>query len=159
MSSVVIVHTIFGVLSLIAGATNLSMTKGTKLHRRIGWIYAGSMYLLLFTSFFIYDAFGRFGVFHILSILSGVGLTIALYFPLFRKYHSHWIAHHYVWIAYSYIGLVMATGSHFIDMLPHWPFGIRAFLFWGLPFIIGSILIFGPGKRTLRRVAERFKAV
>lgn len=156
MRSIVVVHTIFGVLSLIAGATNLSMTKGTKLHRRIGWIYAGSMYFLLFTSFFIYDAFGRFGVFHILSIFSGVGLTIALYFPLFRQYHSHWIAHHYVWIAYSYIGLVMATGSHFIDMLPHWPFGIRAFLFWGLPFIIGSILIFGPGKRTLRKVTEQF---
>jgi uncharacterized membrane protein len=84
MSQIIIVHTLFGVISHITGTVNLLMTKRTRLHRRIGWIYAGSMYLLLFSSFFIYDAFGQNGVFHVLSVLSGADLTIALYFPLLR---------------------------------------------------------------------------
>lgn len=91
---IVPVHTTFGVIALAAGAMNLLRRKGTHRHRQIGWIYAGAMYALLFTSFFIYEAFGQFGVFHILSIFSGVTLTVALYFPLRRWHHPHWMAHH-----------------------------------------------------------------
>lgn len=65
MSPIIFIHTILGVLALTAGATNLIMTKGTKIHRRIGWFYGGSMYLLLFTSFFIMNYSGA-SVFFIL---------------------------------------------------------------------------------------------
>jgi hypothetical protein len=75
------------------------------------------MYLLIGTSFFIYEVFGSFGAFHILAIVSGVTLTLGLYFP------------------------------------PQWPFWVGALAFWGLPFLIGTLLIYRQRKRLLERYA------
>lgn len=156
---IVPVHTAFGVIALVAGGANLLRRKGTSRHRQIGWIYAGAMYALLLTSFFIYEAFGQFGVFHVLSIFSGVTLTVALYFPLRRWHHPHWMAHHYMWISYSYIGLVMATGSHLMDAVPGWPFAVRAFLFWGVPWLAGTVMAFAWLRRILAQAAATLATV
>ncbi len=42
---------------------------------------------------------------------------------------------------YSYVRLVMALGSHFFKVLSGLPLNWRAALLWGLPFIVGTILI------------------
>ena len=147
------VHTLFGVVALIAGAWNLTTTKGTRRHRLVGWTYVGSMVGLILTSFAIFELFGGFGPFHALSLVSGATLALAVYFPLRRAHHPGWMEHHYFWIAYSYVGLVMATGSHlFAYGPPGWPGWARALLYWGAPFIIGSALIFGQRTRVLRQL-------
>ena len=151
-------HTFLGIVALIAGAWNLLARKGTRLHRLVGWIYAGSMILLIFTSFFIFDLFGGFGPYHAMALVSGGALVLALYFPLRRRYHQHWLRHHYMWITFSYVGLVMATGSHFFAYLSSWPFWSRAVLFWGLPYVVGSLLIYGQRKRILETTRKRIKA-
>jgi uncharacterized membrane protein len=149
---IIIVHTVFGVVALLSGAWNLFRPKGTKTHRRVGWVYAISMYTLVLTSFAIFEVFGRFGAFHILALVSGGTLSVALYFPLFRRAKPDWMEHHYFWITYSYVGLVMATGSHLFERFPNLHYGIRAGLFWALPLLIGTLLIFGRKQRILASV-------
>jgi len=108
-------HTFLGAIALISGAANIATTKGTKIHKFIGWIYAGSMSGLILTSFAIFDLFGGFGPFHIMSMISGGTLALAIYFPLRRDKHKNWLEHHYMWIPWSYVGLLMATGSHLFE--------------------------------------------
>lgn len=152
LKMVVALHTAFGVVALLSGAWNLLRPKGTARHPRIGWIYTFSMYLLIFTSFFIFEVFGRFGAFHVLALVSGTTLTLALYFPLRRQTHPAWLEHHYFWISYSYVGLVMATGSHLFDSLPALHYALRILLFWGLPAGVGTALIFGRKRQTIQQV-------
>lgn len=132
------------------------MRKGTRRHRLVGWIYVGAMVLLILTSFTIFELTGGFGSYHVMSIVSGGTLALAIYFPLRRRHHGGWMEHHYFWIAYSYVGLVMATGSHFFQYGPlGWPFWARALLYWGLPLAVGSALIFGRKDRILERTRAR----
>jgi uncharacterized membrane protein len=150
------IHTLFGFLALIAGAWNLIAMKGTRRHRLVGWVYVGSMAGLLLTSFGIFELFGGFGPFHIMSLLAGGALALAIYFPLRRERYEHWIVHHYVWITYSYVGLVMATGSHLFDYGPAgWSFWSQAALYWGVPYVVGSALIFGRRDAILTRLRRR----
>jgi uncharacterized membrane protein len=146
------VHTALGIIALASGAWNLSATKGTARHRFVGWVYAGSMFGLIGTSFGIFELFAGFGPFHVMSIVSGGTLALALYFPLQRAHYEHWFEHHYMWITWSYVGLVMATGSHLFQYgPPGWPFWARAALYWGLPCGAGAALIFGRRNEMLRR--------
>jgi hypothetical protein len=110
------------------------------------------MYMLVVTSFAIFEVFGGFGAFHVLALVSGGTLSFALYFPVFRRSHPDWMEHHYFWITYSYVGLLMATGSHLFKHFPNLHYGIRAGLFWGLPMAIGTTLIFRRKQRILARV-------
>lgn len=145
-------HTILGVIALVSGAFNLATVKGTKRHRLVGWIYAGSMGALILTSFAIFDLFGGFGPFHIMSIISGVTIALAIYFPLQRHKYKNWLEHHYMWITWSYVGLVMATGSHLFEYgPPGWSSSARAILYWGMPCLIGAILIYWNKKRLLKQ--------
>ncbi len=149
---IITIHTLFGLGALLAGAWNLLATKGTRRHRLVGWTYVGAMAGLVLTSFAIYDNYGRFGAFHVLSLVSGATLAMAMSYPLFRRNDPSWMESHYVWIGYSYIGLWMAIGSHFLQYVPTWPTAIQLLVFWGLPLGIGSALLFGQKRRTLARL-------
>ncbi|MCS6916161.1 MAG: hypothetical protein NZM08_00550, partial [Chitinophagales bacterium] len=46
--------------------------KGSRLHRRIGRVYAISMLVLLITAFLIYRLFGGWGLFYWLAVLAAV---------------------------------------------------------------------------------------
>ncbi len=153
---IITIHTVAGIVALICGAWNLLSRKGTRRHRLVGWLYAVAMYVLIATSFFIYELFGQFGAFHVLAIVSGVTLSLALYFPLRRDRYPGWLVHHYFWMGYAYVGLVMATGSHLFDYFPRLPFAAGAFLFWGVPFIVGTILIQRQRKRVLAPLIEHY---
>jgi len=149
------IHTIFGIIALITGAWNLTTQKGTKRHRFVGWVYAISMFCLIGTSFSIFELFGDFGPFHVMSLVSGVTIFLALYFPLRRNLYANWLEHHYMWITWSYVGLIMATGSHLFQYGPAgWPFWTRAVLYWGLPCVIGATLIFGWRNTMLERFSN-----
>ncbi|WP_349354359.1 DUF2306 domain-containing protein [Gracilimonas sp. BCB1] len=145
-------HTLMGAIALLSGAFNLVTTKGTKTHRIMGWTYVLSMGALIITSFAIFDLFGGFGPFHVMSMISGVTIALAVYFPLRRHKHKNWLEHHYMWISWSYVGLLMATGSHLFEYGPEgWSGLARAFLYWGLPCIVGASIIYWNKKRLLTK--------
>lgn len=46
-------HTASGILALVTGTAIAFSQKGTTLHRKVGWVYAGSMYGLCLSSLLI----------------------------------------------------------------------------------------------------------
>ena len=48
-------HTIAGLLATLVGAAQLWLTKGTVLHRRLGYVWAGLIVFVALTGFFIFE--------------------------------------------------------------------------------------------------------
>ncbi|MFT4537433.1 MAG: putative membrane protein [Saprospiraceae bacterium] len=151
---ILIIHTVSSVLALIAGALIFLSPKGTAIHKKTGYLYAVSLVILLFTSFGLFSLFGNFGVYHVLTMVSLLTLAIALYFPLAGRNKNNWVEQHLIWMGYSYIGLIMAAGSHLFSVFPEWPDWLRMSIFWGLPYIVGSILIFKNRVNTAKKALE-----
>ena len=49
-------HTVTGVLATLVGAAQLWLTKGTVLHRRLGYVWAGPIVFVALTGFFIFES-------------------------------------------------------------------------------------------------------
>ncbi|MBR9847428.1 MAG: hypothetical protein GYB35_15575, partial [Algicola sp.] len=90
---ILIIHTIFSILALLVGIIFL-FPKGTKQHKKIGYIYSVSIVMCVLTSFGLFNLFGSFGVYHVLSIVSFLTLMIALYFPIYGRTSKNWILKH-----------------------------------------------------------------
>jgi uncharacterized membrane protein len=153
---ILIIHTAFSILALLAGIIFL-LPKGTRKHKKIGYVYTTSMVICVVTSFGLFNLWGSFGVYHVLSIVSFLTLMIALYFPLFGRKNNNWIVLHSIWMGYSYVGLIMAAGSHLFGVFPNWPNWLRIGLFWVIPYVIGSILIFRNKDGAAKKAASNIK--
>jgi uncharacterized membrane protein len=79
-----LIHLISGIVALVFGGLVILMKKGTKIHKRIGYVYAFSMTVLILSSFGIYRLFGKFGLFHYLSLVSTFSLVAGM-LPMFKK--------------------------------------------------------------------------
>ena len=141
-----IFHTATSVLALVAGFPIFFSTKGTTFHKRWGKIYVASMLSLCISSFWLTSTTPfteGFDVFHVMAIAS-LGTVIGGVLPMLARHRfPGWFEMHYFFMLYSYVGLVMALGSHFFEYLPEVHPGIRALLFWGVPGLVGTILIYG----------------
>ena len=145
----IIFHGVLGLIALITGTLILLLQQGTRLHKKIGRVYVASIYLLCLISFFIFELFGRYGVFHIFSMVS-IGAVTAGIIPLLRKDRG-WYKRHFENMLWSYFGLVLATCSHFFgsvfvflksqefSAVATWVF--TAVIVWGIPHLIGVPLI------------------
>ncbi|SRR6056297_3986942 len=143
-------HTLVSITALLSGGVIFFFTKGTALHRKIGLTYVLMMALSLSTSFFIYEMFEGFGPFHVMSFISILTISIGMYFPLFGRNVSGWPIHHYFWMSYSYVGLWMALMSHFIEYFPPgWSGFLKACVAWGVPYLLGSAVIFANKERMI----------
>jgi len=164
MSPTTLFHTVCGLLALVAGAVVVGAQKGTRFHRAAGWIYVGSMALLCATSFLIYELFESFGPFHAAAVVSSISIVGGIVAPLFRsRIGEAWLEVHYKFMLWSYVGLVMATGSHFFEVLGPWfstytPLnGLGSLLAtttvcWILPAAVGAYFIYGRKHAILSRV-------
>lgn len=118
MSTLGLIHTIFGVLALLAGTAVIFLRKGTRWHRTLGHIYFTNMLALNISALFIYRLFGGFGPFHWLALISLISL-IAGMVPLFtRRPQGGWLTLHASFINGSYVGLVAATAAEITSRLP-----------------------------------------
>lgn len=154
MDALSLFHTACGFAALLSGGFVVWMRKGTATHRRMGWTYVAAMALLCGTSFFIYELFGGFGAFHIAALVSSVSVLGGMLAPLLRRHiGAQWLEAHYKFMLWSYVGLVMATGSHFFELLAplfhrHTALGFTgsliatALVCWGLPAAVGGYLIY-----------------
>ena len=48
-------HTVAGILASLVGAAQLWLTKGTVLHRRLGYVWVGLIVFVALTGFFIFE--------------------------------------------------------------------------------------------------------
>ena len=116
-NNVGLIHLIFSVLAVITGTSVLIQKKGTINHRKMGYLYTFSMIGVLVTSFFMYNLFGRFGIFHGLALVSMVTLLGGLLPMLLRKPKSY-ITMHYNFMFWSVFGLYGALIAEILVRIP-----------------------------------------
>ena len=151
-SNLGIIHTVVAVVAMVSGGWVLVQRKGGRLHKKIGYIYVGSMLLMIFTAFGIYRLFGGFGMFHFLALVSFFTLLGGMYPALKRG--PDWLAQHYKLMSWSVAGLYAAFVAEV---------AVRFFPpnYFGLIVAVGSALVIGTsfyliyGKR--RHVLEKYK--
>ena len=110
-------HLLFSILALLMGTIVLVKDKGTLSHKRAGYLYTFSMLGLIITAFMIYRLFGKFGIFHWLSILSLVTLLGGIV-PMLLKKPKHYISLHLSFMYWSVIGLYAAACAETLVRIP-----------------------------------------
>ena len=87
------IHLFFAIIAMVTGLVVIFQTKGTLLHKRIGYVYVLNMLALNISSFFISN-FNGFSIFHFFAIVSLVTIFGGMYPALKRS--KNWIYKHYI---------------------------------------------------------------
>ena len=143
MSSIGLIHTVFAVLALVTGAVIVFAEKGSRFHRRTGWVYVASMVAMNGTGLVIFRLFGGFGPFHVAALLS-LATVIAGLVPVIRHRPVHgWLERHYTFMAYSYVGLVAAAASEIGTRMP------GSVFWWAV--LLATLAVIAVGVTVVRR--------
>lgn len=142
------VHLLAAFLATISGTAVLAMRKGTRRHKQLGYVYVLAMALLNITALFIYTLTGRFGVFHVGAILSG--LTVLGGMIAVIKRSEGWIYRHFAYMYWSVIGLYAAFASEALTRIPETPFYPMVGLASGFIFLVGAIYHARLGKNWIK---------
>lgn len=100
----ILIHSISSLIALIVGSVSLLKKKGTKIHKILGWIFVGSMFISASSSFWIYNK--RFSAIHILSVLVLFWLFKAVHAVRFKP--KNWLHIHASSIGAAYIAIIIA---------------------------------------------------
>lgn len=115
-----LVHLLAALLATVTGSFVLAVRKGTRRHKQVGYIYVFSMAILNITALFIYTLNGRFGIFHVGAILSGLTVLGGMV-PVIKKQKGA-LYRHLAFMYWSVIGLYAAFASETLTRIPDTPF-------------------------------------
>jgi uncharacterized membrane protein len=133
-------HFITSVTALITGTVVLLNVKGTKFHKRVGYVYVSSMLILNLSSFFIIS-FGGFSLFHCFAIISLFTVLGGIRAAWIRR--KNWLVTHYYLMSWSVVGLYAALwseiGTRFTNSMKDfwWMVALATFA----TVVIGAIII------------------
>jgi uncharacterized membrane protein len=112
-----LIHLAVSIMAMATGLFVLVSTKGTKKHKRVGYIYSFSMLLLNLTALLIYRLYGRFGIFHWFAVASTLTLLGGLY-PVLTRTSKNYLLTHFKFMYWSVIGLYCAFMAEVFSRLP-----------------------------------------
>lgn len=134
-------HMATAIIAMVAGLFVLLQTKGTRRHRRIGYLYVVSLVTLNVSSFFIFKLTGRFSPFHVAAFLS-LATVIAGFLPVYwRRPAQGWLVLHLQFMAWSYIGLLAAAASELAVRIPESPFWWAVIASSAVIFMAGAVIL------------------
>lgn len=135
------IHFIAAIISLISGTFVVLNTKGTAIHKKVGYVYTFSMIIVIVTSFMIYDLFGGFGIFHFFALVSTFALLGGM-IPILKKERTKKnLDQHAEVMGWSVVGLYCAFISESATRL-HFDYAlIIVGVGCGITCMLGSILI------------------
>lgn len=136
-SPIGLVHLIASLLALVMGTMVLTMRKGTRQHKQIGYAYLVFMAILIVTAFMIYNLFGKFGLFHYAAVFSTLTLTGGMV-PFIKKKPGY-INQHFAFMFWSVIGLYAAFASEILTRIPGSPSFTMVGIATGAITIVGNI--------------------
>lgn len=137
--SIGLTHLISGIIAIILGGLVLILKKGTKIHRKIGYGYVFSMIILLASSFGIYRLFGKFGIFHVLSLVSTFSLAAGM-LPMLKKNRTpNDLETHFKRMYWSVAGLYAAFAAESFVRIPKFG-GFWSAVAWS--FVIAFVVCF-----------------
>ena len=138
-------HFITALLALLFGTFVLFNKKGTKQHRKMGYIYCINMVLLNLSGLGIYT-FGGFSIFHAFALISLITLALGMIPAIYRK-KDNWQISHFYFMSWSVVGLYAAfwaeTGVRFFDLSQFW---------WVV--LIATLLTTGIGAYVIKKEAK-----
>ena len=149
MSSIGWVHSACALVALASGGAVLVRRKGTRSHRRLGWVYVGSMVALNATALMIYRLSGGFGPFHVAALLSLAAVGGGLMPAVRRRPADRWVEQHYYWMTYSYVGLLAAAAAEVMTRVPGAAFWWAVVLASAAVLLVGAALIRRRARSTL----------
>ena len=115
-------HLIFSLISVLFGTLVIIGKKGTKVHKKYGYVYLIAITLTNLTAFMIYRLIGIFGAFHYAAIVSLV-TTCSGIIPVWIKRPIHgWKYFHFSFMYWSVMGLYMALVAEILTRIPETPF-------------------------------------
>ncbi len=120
-----LIHLITACIALVTGTVVLLTRKGNRQHKIWGYTYTGAMVIMLLTAFMIYRLFNGFGIFHVFAVISTVTLIGGMV-PLFLK-RKNAIAYHLSFMYWSVMGLYAAFVSEIFTRVPEHPNGLTLF--------------------------------
>ncbi|ARV13263.1 hypothetical protein BTO09_13345 [Gilvibacter sp. SZ-19] len=132
------IHLLTAVIALIAGTAVLLLKKGTRTHKRWGYLYVIAMIPMLVTSFMLYNLFGHFGIFHFAAIVSGLTLIGGMLPIMTKRPKTNWMAYHFSFMYWSVLGLYGAFFSELFTRIPETPFFGMVAIATGMVFGIGG---------------------
>ena len=145
-----LIHLICSIIALISGSLVLSLRKGTKTHKQVGYIYFLSMLLLLITALMIYRLFRGWGLFHYFTMVSLATLALGMIPVWFKKPPKKWLYRHFNFMYWSIMGLYSAAAAEVLTRIPESPFyGMIGYAI-GFVMLIGTI-VFQYKKRQWKR--------
>jgi uncharacterized membrane protein len=152
------IHTIFGIVALLASTAVVLVHKGTRWHCTLGHVYLTAMVSLNTTGLFIYNLYGHFGPFHWLALSSLVTLVAGVVPVFTHRPKGGWLMRHAIFINISQIGLLAATAAEIISRIPGTE-EIFGLVVGGTSVVVigtGAILLHLNLPRSLRRTPVRF---
>ncbi len=149
------VHILAAIVAIATGFVVLRRPKGTRRHRRLGYLYVGSMVTLNLSSFFIFKLTGRFSPFHVAAFLS-LATTLAGFVPVFLRRPAHgWLDMHLQFMSWSYIGLLAAAASEAAVRIPAYRFWWAVILSSAAIIMAGAIILAHNRPKLLARYGRR----
>lgn len=150
------IHLVAAVLAMVCGAFVLLKQKGTALHRRAGYSYLFFMVLLNSSAFLIYRLFGKFGIFHVLAIVSFLTLAAGMIPLLIKKPANNWANLHFNFMYWSVVGLYAAFAAEVLVRVPKTPFFGMVGVATAVIMILGCVGFF-LNKKRWEKIAGTFE--
>lgn len=122
LSTAGLVHVLAALAAMVVGIFVLSIKKGTRTHRFLGYLYFYLMLTLNGTAFMLYGLLGTFGPFHVAAIISLLTLLAGFIPVIRRKPKSKWLMQHFTFMYFSIVGLYAAFVSETLTRIPETPF-------------------------------------
>lgn len=88
-----LLHLIAAIIALLTGAIVLAAPKGTRFHKRTGYVFAVALLGVNLTAAFMYNLTGNVNMLHGFTLISMVALGYGLW-PAMRRKSGNWLARH-----------------------------------------------------------------
>lgn len=135
-----LIHLISSIVALVTGLLVLLLKKGTRRHKRIGYVYVFSMVTLLLTSFMIYRLFNGWGVFHYTSIASLITVSLGMIPIWTKKPKDKWKYMHFSFMYWSVIGLYAAFAAEVLTRIHKTQFFGMVGISFIVIMVVGSVI-------------------
>jgi len=146
------VHLLMALIAIVSGTMVIVMRKGSKTHKRIGYVYVANMVGLNVSALFIYDLFGYFAIFHYGAVFSLLTVTAGMV-PTFKR-KKGWLDRHLSFMYWSLVGLYAAFASETLVRVPNSPFFGMVGVASAVIFALGWIGFIRLRKRWARQISS-----
>ncbi len=154
MQAAGLAHAGFSVASLLLGVGVFRLAKGTELHRVVGVAYVLSLFAVNVTALTIYRIFGRFGVFHALSVVNLAILLAGFGAAFLKRPRGAWLQYHYYFMGWSYVGLCAAAGAELAVRIPGVSFLAGVLVPTVVITVLGGARVQVSRRQTLARIGR-----